>query len=571
MADFAIVLTYKDIYGKSSEHEIIDLLEGISPDKLLIILGKTSASLLAAVNSLQIFESYTSSYTNHYFRSEILKINFRLKSNPQNVLFNEKSNFHFLKMVIENYEFLNENKLNDDSEILEINFFRVYLIINQLIYDSANSDFLKGIPAEHFLEFAQILMMKKTIDEQQETDFFSDIVKIKAQLHYSFLHDKELLEEFYEIHEIINPDLWIFEIFRILTLANDYNNIAFYVEDDHWIADYCDGILVNNIIGKSTVNNVEIKLNSLFKKDSKYYVLNWSHFGQHLFYRITYQLYELFKKKYDPQLKFDNYKSMISEKVSEKIVFRKAVERSFGKKGTFISYETDSFLGFPDCYLRYNNFVCIFEFKDNALSKEFIKNESYGYAKSFIDERFILNTANGRSKPKGISQLVKVIESLNVKIQNVDPILLNKYKKTSVEIFPILVVSESMFSQPAVESYLTKEFKKIKPLNTDFRKINELIVVDVSFMINYFLNAEKPDFLSILKTYVDKKKRFKERGFVPDFPSINNITYPIIPKAKQLIEITKELPICNIDIDEQLKRVHNTKSENQHLFSSLIN
>lgn len=263
MADFTIVLTYKNVFGKSAPSKVFDLLKGISPDILLLILGKTSASMLASVNSIDIFESYTSSYTKHYFRSEILKINLRLKSNPQNVLFNEKANFHFLKTVIENFQYLNENKVHNDSEILEINFFRVYLIINQLIYDSSNSDFLEGIPQEHFSEFAQILMIKKTIDEQQKIDPFSDIVKIKAQLHYFFLSDKALLNEFYILNEITNPDLWLLEIFRILTLADDYNNIAFSVENDHWIANYCDGILINSIIGKSSICEVELKLNSL--------------------------------------------------------------------------------------------------------------------------------------------------------------------------------------------------------------------------------------------------------------------------------------------------------------------
>lgn len=559
MADFAVVLTYKEVFGKSSPCEVIDLLKGISPDKLLLILGKTSASILRAVNSLQIFESYTSSYTRHYHRLEILKINSRLSLNPQNILFNEKSNSRFLKIVIENFEFLNENKLDDDIEILEINFFRVYLIINQLIYNSNNNNFLKEIPSEYFLEFAQILMMKKTIDEQQETDFFSDVVKIKAQLHYYFLHERDLLEEFYKIHDIANPDLWIFEIFRILTLANDYENITFFVEDDHYVANYCDGILINSIIGKSSITEIEVKLNSLYKKDEMYYVLNWSHFGQHLFYRITYQLYELYRRKYDIKLEFKKYKSDILGEISEKIVFRKAVEKSFKRKGTFVSYNTQVFKGFPDCYLRYNNFVCVFEFKDNALSKEFIENDSYDFAKSFIDERFVVNTAKVKDKQKGISQLIKVIASLNDKIQDVDPILLNKYKKTSVEIFPILVVSESLFSQPSVESYLTKEFRKIKPSNTDFRKINDLIVVNISFLINYFFNADNPNFLLILKEYIDKKKRYKENGLIPDFPSINNINYPKTSRAKHLVEIIKELPICDIDIEEQLKRVRNLK------------
>lgn len=62
-------------------------------------------------------------------------------------------------------------------------------------------------------------------------------------------------------------------------------------------------------------------------------------------------------------------------------------------------------------------------------------------------------------------------------------------------------------------------------------------------------------FFSILKAYIPKKKKYKERGFVPDFPSIENISYSQIAKAKQLVDIVNELPICDIDLDEQLQRV----------------
>lgn len=158
-------------------------------------------------------------------------------------------------------------------------------------------------------------------------------------------------------------------------------------------------------------------------------------------------------------------------------------------------------------------------------------------------------------KPKGISQIAKAVKSLNEKLEIVDPILLTEYKKKSIKIFPVLVVSESMFSQPAVESYLTKEFVKIKPLDTDFRKINDLIVINLSYLINYFLNAEKRDFIKIIKLYIEKKKRYIEKGFIPDFPSIENIIYKEISKATQLIEIANELPISDFDLNEQLRRV----------------
>lgn len=555
MANFAVVLTYRNVFGKSSNKTLIDLLIGICPEKLLMILGKTSASLLMGVNSQQIFSSYTSSFTSHFFRTEILKINMSLSSSPNNVLFNEKANFQFLRFVVENFQVLNENKQEDDSEILEINFFRAYLMINQSIYESENGDIFKEIPAEHFLEFAQILMMKKTISEQESADFFSDLVKIKAQLHYFYLNHKDILEEFFKMNAITEPDLWIFEIFRILTLADNYENIAFQIEYNHWIENYCDSILISNIIEKRTISDVDLKLHTLYKRGEKYYVLNWSHFGQHLFHKINFQLYNLYRKKHNPDLPFSDFKSLISTEVSEKIVFRKAIEKCFGRKGTFISYDKTVFDGFPDAYLRYNNIVFVFEFKDNDLSKEFIRDDSYQSAKTFIDERFIMNTEKSKDKPKGISQLINVIKSLNEKIKLVDPLLLKKYKKSSIEIFPVIVVSENMFSLPAVESYLTKEFRKVKLLKTDFRRINDLAVINISYLIHYFLNAEKCDFFSILKAYIPKKKKYKERGFVPDFPSIENISYSQIAKAKQLVDIVNELPICDIDLDEQLQRV----------------
>ncbi|MGV0945832.1 hypothetical protein ACTS93_01440 [Empedobacter falsenii] len=424
-----------------------------------------------------------------------------------------------------------------------------------MIFNTSNSNFFKEVSSEYFLEFSQILMIKKSLGDQLGVDFYSDIIKIKSHLHYFYIHEKEILEEFYNQNEISHPDWWLLEIYKILIIANDYNNISFGIEQNHWIEKYCNKILINKLFGQHKINDVDLKMNSLYKEDNKYFVLNWSHFGQHLLYSITYQLYQLYRKKYNPKLKFDTYKSMISEEVSEKISFRKSIEKCFGRKGTFIKYDDGFFSGFPDCYLRYNKSIFIFEFKDSSLSKEFIEDESYIKTKEFIDERFIKNKKS--NKPKGISQLAAAIDLIDNELQIVDSNLFNKYKKSSLELFPILVVSEPMFSHSAVESYLTKEFNTIKPKSTGFKRINDLVVINYSFLVNYFLNAEKRDLFVVIKKYVSKKNNYKPKGLLPDFPTIETISYPKISKAKQLIDISNELPITDLNLDEQLKDMQN--------------
>ena len=108
-----------------------------------------------------------------------------------------------------------------------------------------------------------------------------------------------------------------------------------------------------------------------------------------------------YRAKYNEKLTFGNYKSNISNLISEKILFRKVIEKSFNSKDVFIKFDDQRIDGFSDCYLRYNNSVLLFEFKDNAIGEDFIENDSYQYVKSYIDERFIGSKKKG--KPKGIS------------------------------------------------------------------------------------------------------------------------------------------------------------------------
>ncbi len=548
-----IVLGYKNIFGTSSNDSVVETITGICPDTLLLILCKTSSLLFNQKSSNHILSLFASTATKSL--KEIQQIFFVLNQKRENEIFNEKTNSEFFKIVMENYSYLKERKTEEDFVFIESHFFRAYLILNETVYESKSEENLfLDIPKEYYAEFGQIILGKKTIQYYSGSDFYYEFLKIKTLLHHYYCNDRDILNEFYRVNSIGYPDIWIFEIFKILKVEDG----SFWIEENHWMWQYCNGIKINKFFDKP-ISDTELRLNCLFFHDGKYAILKWTFFLQHLFYKIYYQLFQLYKAKYNQNLTFGNYKSNVSKLISEKILFRKVIEKSFNNKGIFIKFDDEEISGFPDCYLRYNNSILLFEFKDNAIGEDFIENDSYEYIKSYIDERFIENKIKKKVKPKGILQLVNSINYLDGNIEKVDPPLLNKYRQKSLDIYPIIVVSDEMFSQPALESYITREFGKIKPQNTKFRNVKDLIVINISSLIDYFLSSEKTNYVSVIKEYSNKKKKFSPKGLFPNFPDIESIAYLRLSKAESLVDFIREIPISDLSIDEQFELLKKSK------------
>ncbi|MCT3763302.1 hypothetical protein HZQ72_12390 [Elizabethkingia anophelis] len=540
-----IVLGYKNIFGISSSESVVEIIAGISPDTLLLILCKTSNLLFNQKSSNHILSLFASTATKA--SKEIQQISFVLNQKRENEIFNEKTNSEFFKIVIENYSYLQERKIEENFIFIESHFFKAYLILNEVVYVSKNEENLfLDIPKEYYAEFGQIILGKKTIQYYSKSDFYFEFLKIKTLLHHYYCNDRDILNEFYKVNSIEYPDIWIFEIFKILTVAGG----SFWIEENQWMWQYCNEIKINKFFDKS-ISDTELRLNCLFYHDGKYAILKWTFFLQHLFYKIYYQLFQLYKSKYNQKLTFANYKSSISKLISEKVLFRKVIEKSFNHKGVFIKFDEEKISGFPDCYLRYNNSILLFEFKDNTIGDDFIENDSFEYVRSYIDDRFIQN----KKKAKGILQLANSIDYLNKNIEKIDPLLLKKYKQKSLDIYPIIVVSDEMFSQSAVESYITKEFGKIKPQNTKFKNIKDIIMINMSSLIDYFLSCDKTNYVNIIKEYSNKKKKFRPKGLFPNFPDIESIAYPRMSKAKSLVDFIREIPISGLSIDEQFEQI----------------
>jgi len=545
-----IILGYKNIFNVSSKKSVIETITGICPDILILILSKTSNLLFNQKSSHQIFSLFTSTATKTTYFNELQRIIFFLENNEGNEIFNEKTNSEFLKIIIENYSYLRDKKIEENYTFIEINFFRAYLILNEMTYRSKNDDKLfLDIPKEYFTEFGQIILGKKTIQYYSGSDFYFEMLKIKTLLHHYYINEKDILNRFYKNNSIENPDLWIFEIFELL-MIKDSN---FKVDKDQWIWKYCESMRINKFFDKK-ITDTDLRLNCLFFYKDEISILKWTFFLQHLFYKIYYELFQLYKSKYDEKLTFANYKSKISQIISEKILFRKVIDKAFKNKGVYVKFDDGKIDGFPDCYLRYNNSIFLFEFKDNAAGPDFLESDNYHFLKSYIDERFIKNIAQKKVKDKGITQLANSVRYLNKNIFDVDPILQKKYRQNTLDVYPIIVVTDEIFSQGAVESYLTGEFEKIKPENTEFRNIKSLILINVSSLLDYFLSSDKINYFKIIKEYSSRKKKFSPKGLFPNFPDIENISYKKSSKSISLVELIRELPISDLSIDQQFER-----------------
>ncbi len=135
--------------------------------------------------------------------------------------------------------------------------------------------------------------------------------------------------------------------------------------------------------------------------------------------------------------------------------------------------------GNPDFYMRNGNKVFIFEIKDALLNSTVICSQDYEVVKSAIYEKF---HTNSKGHPKGVSQLAINCEQIltgNIKWDT-------KYKPNRVKIYPIIVVTDNVFTVPGLNQILNHWFDEYISVNypdIDKTRIMPLTVLSIDSLI----------------------------------------------------------------------------------------
>lgn len=518
-----IVIGHQEIFGHQ-DIDLLDLLRGYDPDTMIMLIANVNFRLFQKHKDQEILEAY---FLKERFHPDQVKV---IRSvQPEHILlFNEKTNDHFLQLIFENYDWLLENK---NGKGLFMDFLKCYLKINEQAFGEDKTDF-SSVNTEFFEEFSQILFFSKIYEFERGKNITFQILKIKALLNYYYINYPKILLEFYELNKIENPDLWVSQILVFLT-QQDKNEYHLFDVNNSAISEYFEKISINKILNRK-IRNKELKCHPIFKVNTNYLILNWNHFFIGLYHNIDFELFQLYSKSVK-KIIYPDYKSIISKEVSEEIMFRYIIKKLIKSKPSYTTLVfDDKKKGFPDCYLRIGNRVFLFEFKDYIATGEFLYSYDFSEIESFISKNFI---------KKGVAQLANFINGFETFDQKFDPKIHQKIiNLKDIEIIPILVVSEEFFAAPPLESLLTKTLSlEVKENFKNFKKVHKLVLLSIEELVNFVTGNNRDDFFKLIFKYSKNKKVLKTP---PSFKQFPDFKHPInkFYKSNFLLEIFNELP-----------------------------
>ncbi len=280
-----------------------------------------------------------------------------------------------------------------------------------------------------------------------------------------------------------------------------------------------------------------------------------------LYYNTTLKNYNTILKR---KMTFNEYSTDISLQVLEKNCFQSLCKALQDQKAQVVKFDDNGIDSFPDCYMRNNKSIMLFEFKGYVFPNALSAKPDFDVIKKYIDERFVENE-NG--KAKGVNQLINQISLLAENKFDFDYHYKENFYQKRLTIYPIIIHSEFHFSMPGVNSYLnelfqfglTNELKDrfiIKPLIL----INLEIIFDFVLTGGNFASLEKL-FDRYLKIIDDREKRLRKQPSTDNFfrtkSSFDEIYRSVLLKdlkvPKKRNDIIKELiGISQEEIDEVL-------------------
>lgn len=201
-------------------------------------------------------------------------------------------------------------------------------------------------------------------------------------------------------------------------------------------------------------------------------------------------------------------KSYIGAEFTENVLFYDAIKNIFKNKyfqRSGIQMEPFSKgKGNPDYYIRNGNKIYIFELKDVLLNSKVISSQDYNVIEPELREKFYKNS---KGHNKGVTQLAHNCDDILSGLAKWD----TAYKPRRVKIWPIIVVTDNIFSIPGFNQILNNWFQDY--LDTEINGINRaqihpLIVmsIDTLLLLSAYEVKDLDKFLSMYSINLDPQK-----------------------------------------------------------------
>ncbi|OAV75568.1 hypothetical protein Barb7_00799 [Bacteroidales bacterium Barb7] len=267
---------------------------------------------------------------------------------------------------------------------------------------------------------------------------------------------------------------------------------------------FLDKFSINNHIEQTDYDFTQIRKYPLYKENEVTYIVLFDIFSAERIYRSLYFDFKEINDTIDEEYRIKSFRGTITDIYSERFILYQVLDDFFNSekliklKGSDYKDYDKSIKGEPDYYARKGNDVFLFESKDILLNAE-IKS-SYDYNKIHDDLRKKLN------EDKGVKQLCNSIK----KILNKELPLDNDYGQKQINIYPILILHERIYSNTGLNSIINEWYEEsIKEVKSKIEKperIKPLIIIDLDTLL-LLQNLEQGtdfDFKDLLDQYIRK-------------------------------------------------------------------
>ena len=487
----SLIVQYSDIYQKE-KHPSLDSLLAKTPSRLVIgLVSFINGTLHFNPQDIEMQMYFVNKLTernDHRTRTDIInrfKRFIRINPDKSISIFTSYTMTWLIQWEIQNYRRID---FSTPSPEHEYNVLIAILIANSQIHTYQNDYKQKG---KSIYEILWPITLPQL--EFYNNRFFIQNLYFSIQF-LSYLENR-YPKEFSDYLLSFNVSAKNELLNNILELIiNGYNKDFNYYNNK-----FSSTILDNNRILKSlavdieTINQNEqkqvsnnmhfkyLRKHPLIKYKNGYFdVSNWGFVLNKL--NTTALLFDFY---YNSPLcrkkQFIQYKNDIGKEFSENILFSNIISRVFHDKNYIhITPDKNKHIN-VDYYLRKNNIIFLFEYKDYTVS-DIVKNGSYQTIKNYIDKHFI-ETENGQKK--GVFQLSTQIETLISKFSEIEKKFESELEMRRLIIFPIIIVKDNSFTLPGLNSYLKEVLlEKTKFYNKHFFLISALTIIELDTFIS---------------------------------------------------------------------------------------
>ncbi len=496
---------YEEIIGEGRP-KYEEILKNISSDIMIMLIICLNAELNSGEEHKVIQERLFLNITKRYSENNFLLILEGVSRYKEKVEDYDGTLFarrYLLVMFLKELKRNNKISIDADNSIHEFNFLIAYF----LIIDEVNKDysFLENAKEVVFPIMPTFPMLWAISINQYEMNDNSnahfELLKLLSFCKYSYDNYKSFLKELINKNGFVNISQYMGSFYQIVK-AGLKNNTDEFLRKLYFIvpsdgADYrhLESLCINQIQQDEDIYISDIKRFPLYKTENRGYMVIDEDFYKKKIYKGS-----LFSLRNDTSLAkgitFEDYKNDISKKCFEDILFKGIAKQLIRSKDDIFHFDNNSKLGEPDLYYRNGNNIFLIEFKDYLFPDKITKSSNFSEYEKYINERLV---SSDKNRSKGVSQLAKNISNLfSLKYKFDEEV--NKLIRNNeiIEIHPIIIHTDFMFSIPGLNEYLNCIFK-LKLQEEKCIKIGINCVTLVNLDVLYDLALRGGDFMELLK------------------------------------------------------------------------